>query len=678
MIPSKNSKKGQVTVFIIVGIIILFITGLFLYLRRERLTGALSPLQLQAEEIPVEFRPVNSLIEDCLYQTAKEGLIKLGERGGFIDLVGNGIVTKADPVNSDAVKFETSSDFSVPYWWYLKSDNRCSGNCQFDIIPDNRLFLTKGQNRISIESQLEDYINQNLMTCLNNFQELKNQGFVIEEKGEINPTVSVTQNDVVAQLDYPLTARKTSSQDLENFYVRLPVNIMKIYDIAKTLTEMQGEYNVLEKHTLNIIEAHQGVDREKLPPFSKPKFRIGSEVTWDESQVGEKLKGALASDIQLLRVYGTRNYEPYSFPGNSLYDSLYNRGMLIQGTEDWSDVEARITYTPWWGLYLNLHCDAGKCRPESVMSDIFAIIGIQDYSFVYDISFPVLVELYDPFAFNNEGYRFQFFMESNIRENEPMKTEFSPTSALFLDSTMLCDENKRTSGNITINIKDELSGKPVPSVQVAHSSYQENCLIGEAGNGSFVGRFPVMLGGTVSFLANDYISFTQRFDTKRLMKKSGSVWILGEEANLTADEEAIVTLSKKEDLQEGDFSSSAVFYGNQSGNSEIKLSPGAYDISVSLFYNKPLRIPPSTRQYGDEEVPIPEFNMDQGFRIGGLSFNYTFTKADLQKDEITFYVLNPDIASIPEEQRVVEDLNIMGEVDELSQKYKGVLVPKFR
>jgi hypothetical protein len=282
-----------------------------------------------------------------------------------------------------------------------------------------------------------------------------------------------------------------------------------------------------------------------------------------------------------------------------------------------------------------------------------------------------------------------------------MKTEFSPTSALFLDSTMLCDENKRTSGNITINIKDELSGKPVPSVQVAHSSYQENCLIGEAGNGSFVGRFPVMLGGTVSFLANDYISFTQRFDTKldendeldvnlkpiitknftvtkRLMKKSGSVWILGEEANLTADEEAIVTLSKKEDLQEGDFSSSAVFYGNQSGNSEIKLSPGAYDISVSLFYNKPLRIPPSTRQYGDEEVPIPEFNMDQGFRIGGLSFNYTFTKADLQKDEITFYVLNPDIASIPEEQRVVEDLNIMGEVDELSQKYKGVLVPKFR
>lgn len=700
--PLGKNKKAQITVFIIVGIIILVIIGLYLAVRRETIKEEITPsLELAVEEVPSEFRPVTSLVENCLTQIAKEGLTKLGERGGFIDLVRNGIITKEDTTNSDAVQFSKGSDYSVAYWWHLRSDNECSGNCRFTIIPENELYLKKKSNKVSIESQLEDYINENLRSCLNNFQELQAQGFKVEEKGDVKATVTITQNDIIAYIDYPIQAEKAGTQDISKFFVRLPLNLGKIYDIAKSLTDMEGEYHFLERDVLNLLVGYSGVDRNKLPPISDTKFRIGDIVTWEKSKVKENIINLLKSNIQLLQVYGTRNYRPYTFPGNSLLESLYNRGMLVPGSEEWYDLAIKFDYKDWWGIYFNLNCDGEICRPESVATDLFALIGIQNYNFVYDLSFPVEVEIYDPYAFNNQGYTFKFFLEGNIRANEPMETDFTPIEGIFLEATMLCDDNKRTSGDITINIKDYMTNEGIDEVQIAYSSYQENCLIGSTKNSTFKGKFPVMLGGTVSLLKDGYIAYSQRFDTKLdkedrlditlkpkltkkftvkkiLMKKYPYGWMLDGEADLREGEEALVTLTRKESLQEGDFATSALYLGNQTEPSEIEIAPGTYDITISLTYNKPIKIPQSTREYHDEKFTIQEFTLDEGFRVGGLTINYTFTKEALKNDEILFYVLNPDIIAVPEPQRVVEDLNIVSNVDELSQKYKGSLIPKFK
>jgi hypothetical protein len=477
---------------------------------------------------------------------------------------------------------------------------------------------------------------------------------------------------------------------------------MRIYDIAKTLTELEGEHHFIERDVLNLLVGYSGVDKKKLPPMSETKFKIGEMVTWQRSKVEENLKNILTSNIQLLQMYGTRNYEPYIFPGNSLLESLYNRGMLVPGSEDYSDLEVRFNYNPFWNIYFDLNCDGETCRPESVASDLFALIGIQNYNFVYDLSFPVEVELYDPYAFNNRGYRFKFFLEANIRQNDVMETEFTPIEGIFLITTMLCDDNKRTSGDITININDYITKEGLDNVQIAYSSYEESCLIGTTENGKFKGKFPVMLGGTVSFLKDNYIAYSQRFDTKldredtlniklkpkltkkfivkkRLMTKYGRVWSLGNETELREDEEAIVRLTRKGSLQEGDFSSFAIYPGNQTTQGEIEIAPGTYDIQIDLTYNKLIRIPSRRIRVDDKKYPLPEVNLslEDGFgRVGGLSINYTFTKEDLKKDQINFTVLNPDIVAIPESQRVIEDANYVLNVDELSQRYKGSLRPR--
>jgi len=700
--PLGRNKKAQITVFIIVGIIILAGVGLYTAVRREAIKEELAlGVELAIEEVPVEFRPVSSLVENCLTQIATEGLTKLGERGGFIDLVRYGINTREDNTNSDAVQFSQGSEYSVPYWWYLSSDNECGGNCQFSIIPEDRLCLRTKKCQPSIESQLEDYIEENLRSCLNNFKEVKEQGFKIEEKEGIEASVTVAENDIIAYVDYPIEAEKAGKEELSKFFVRLPLNIRRIYSIAKDLSEMEGQYHFLERDVLNLIVGFSDVDKNKLPPMSETKFRIGKMVTWRRSEVKENIKNMLISNIQLLQVYGTRNYEEYIFPGNSLLESLYNRGMLVPGSEEYSDLEVKFNYNPFWNIYFNLNCDGEICRPESVASDLFALIGIQNYNFVYDLSFPVEVEIYDPYAFNNRGYRFRFFLEGNIRANDVMETDFTPIEGIFLEATMLCDENKRTSGDITINVKDYITNQGIDDVQIAYSSYEENCLIGSSENGIFEGKFPVMLGGTVSFLKDGYISYSQRFDTKlgredrldialkpkltkkfivkkRLMTKYGNMWTWGSEAELREDEEALVMLTRKGSLQEGEFTTSAIYLGNQTTKGEIEIAPGTYDITINLMYNKPIKIPESIREYDDDKFTIQEFNLGEGFRVGGLSINDTFTKHDLKNDEIVFYVLNPDIAAVPESQRVVEDLNVVSNIDELSQKYRGSLIPKFK
>jgi len=701
--PLGKSKKAQITLFIIMGIIILAGVGIYTTLRKEEIKEQLIPeIELAIEEVPIEFRPVSSFIEDCLEETAGEGLTKLGERGGFIDLVKNDIVTTEEPTNSDAVQFSPGSEYSIPYWWYLSSDNKCDGNCKFTIIPEEKLYLKKKTNIPSIESQLGDYIKENLRSCLNDFNQLEAQGFRIEEKGDIEPEVTIAENDIVVYINYPIETEKTGKEELSKFFIRMPLNIKRIYNTAFLLTQMQGEHNFLERDVLNLLVGYSGVDKNKLPPMSDTKFRIGNIVTWQKSKVKENIENMLTPNIQLLQVYGTSNYEPYLFPGNSLLESIYNRGMLVQGSEDWSDLAIKFNYNPFWNIYFNLNCNGETCEPESIASDLFALIGVQQYNFVYDLSFPIEVEIYDPTAFNNQGYTFKFFLEGNIRNNDVMKTEFTPIEGIFIETTMLCDEDKRNSGDITINVNDYITNEPIDDVQIAYSSFEENCLIGSTKNGTFKGKFPVMLGGAISFLKEDYMAYSQRFDTKldkedslniklnpiltkkfivkkKLMEKLQYGWTFtGKETDLREDEEALITLTRKPSLQEADFTASVIYPGNQTTQGEIEMAPGTYDINIYLTYNKPIKIPASTREYDDEEFTIQEFNIEEGFRVGGLSINYTFTKEALKKDEITFYALNPDIIAIPESQRVVEDLNVVSNVDELSQKYKGSLTPKLK
>ncbi|MBI2139441.1 hypothetical protein HYU14_00840 [Candidatus Woesearchaeota archaeon] len=693
-----NGKRGQLTLFIVIGAVLLIGGAIYFSAREQAARQELQPFtQSLIQEVPSEFAPVQAFVDRCLGQTAREGLQILGEHAGFISLLENNINARDDATNADAVPLARGSEYAIPYWWYLKSGNGCAANCEFSMVPGNKLFLRKTPGKASIEGQLEEYINANINDCLADFREIKAQGFNVSPKRSPRSAVTIYLGQMGIRLDFPLEVTKEAARELSDFLISLPLDFAKVYNTASRLAAMQADMKFLEKHTLNLITAFSGLDRNKLPPFADVRPSFGPKVTWSESQSMERFKNnVLPPNIQLLKVFGAKNYEPYPFFTDPLLDSLYNRGMLIPGTANYSSLEITFEYNPFWNIYFDIDCNGDSCEPETFQENFITGIILQQYNFVYDISFPVKVTIRDTEAFNGEGYLFTFFLEANIRQNDPMPSAYSRIEALQPSgNSQFCDSDKKTSGEITIEAKDSVSEQPIPEVQVIISTGTENCLIGTTDEeGKLVSQFPVAFGPVVSFTKPGFIGYSQRIEPRVDKKQFLSIalnpkvaksfeiqkrlrtrqpgqkdWEIGSIANLSRYEEATIILTRLSGLQEQDYTTGSAYVVNLTELPTIDIAPGKYEVRIMLLDSRNLSIPQKKIKVKDESFTLPEIGLGEGFKTGGALYNFTFTKYNLQKDKLVFYVLNPDILAIPEPQRTLDDLDELTNVDQASARY---------
>ena len=706
------SSKAQATVFMIIGIIALIATGTFLYVREQSLKEEIAPgIRIALEKVPTEFDPVKSFVTTCLEDTSVKGLKLIGKQGGYISLdssySGQTFSLSQDPVNSDAVEFAPGSGLKIPYWYYLSSQNDCQ-KCKFE---SKRPDLKEGQN--SIQSQLSKYIENNLDGCIENFNALKERGFVIGA-GNKNVETSVTENDVVVVLDYSLNAEKGDvKSSISQFFVVLPVNLQKIYALATTITNFQMQNRFLEKAAINLISVFSGVDKERLPPLTDTRFEFGSATNWIKTEVRDKVTSLLMSYISLFQVYNTGNYERNVFP-SQLKQSLYDDFIVPAVDETYSDLEASFTYLDFWPIYFDLNCNGEFCEPESASSDILPAVGIQRYSFAYDISFPAYVEIKDPAALGGRGYAFNFFLEANLRNNEPLPVDFEPLQlpAVSLGS-LLCDLSNRNSGDVAISVKDKGSSKPLDDVQITYTVTGETCFIGATDeSGALTAKFPTgAAGGVVHFIKDDYLKKALPFDgnsekknidvkiepintkniviKKKKITKTQNGWqFLDQPFDLNPKEEAILTLKRNSPLQDEEYTTGASFTLSQP--SEINIAPGSYEAAITLMLKDKLVIPERKIKTGDAltnliagagEYTIPgvEFSEENPFPSGGLRLNVTLNAADLENyDTIVFYAVSPALQDIPESSRVIEDLQESNRIEYYSNIYRLALKPAFQ
>src|SRR3989338_3571294 len=155
-------------------------------------------------------------------------------------------------------------------------------------------------------------------------------------------------------------------------------------------------------------------------------------------------------------------------------------------------------------MYFDLNCKGERCVPSSANS-LISFFGIQQYRFAYDMSFPVMVEVQDPFALNGQGYTFSFFLEGNIRNTKPMPADFAPLErASLTERSLLCDT--RTSGNVSVDVVSASAKKPVEDAQVLYTIIGESCFIGATdADGTLKEKFPVGVGGVINVIKDGYI-----------------------------------------------------------------------------------------------------------------------------------------------------------------------------
>tara|TARA_Y100000310_G_C20699691_1_gene828584 strand:- start:920 stop:3007 length:2088 start_codon:yes stop_codon:yes gene_type:complete len=694
----RRNRKGQVTLFVVIGI--LLVVGALVIFTVSDVTES-RDLQQNIVDVPVEFQPIKNFVDNCIIRVATEGLERIGFQGGYIDPLAAGLKLGVESTSSEVVEHPPGSKSFVPYWWFMESSNDCEGNCVF---TSKRPALYREDGDPSIESELDNFVNDNLKDCLEDFSALAESGIKVNELGDIKTTTTVTDSNVNVKVDYPLEIIQESSTKIDEFLVVIPLNLKRIYEQATSLTNLQIDQHYLEKVVRNLIVAFSDVDETKLPPTSDMEFKFGSTVHWLHSTVKKQIEGTLGIYTQAIQVFNSKNYKEVSIPGEPRREAWYNKGMLVPASPDVENVNVYYNYLDWWDFYFDLNCGGEVCIPESIGTDLLPVVGIQRYKFQYDISHPVLVEIDDPDALNDRGYKFQFMLESNIRNNQPMTSEFVQLEGLEVrQNSQLCDFNKRNSGNISIKVVEQGTTIGVDGVQVVFTAGRESCFIGETDfNGSLVEKFPVSGGAHISFLHPEYLKrtefifpkyevddavFTQLqketdidIEVKKfaLIKENGFWNIKQQEQEIGEDENVNLIFTRIGLENDGAYSVIGDYRAGE--ESQLRLYPGLYELQANLISDKDFafskEICTKPGFFDCEEKENFEISFNDSMVMGGALLNVTITPDMLTQDTITFYVLQPDFEQTSEDELGLEDLDIFTQIDTYTTIYLSALQPK--
>jgi hypothetical protein len=218
-------KKSQITLFIILGILILFVM-IFFFMLLDTESGLRQKLR-QTQEVPLSQTSVQVQMESCIRQQAEQVLLLMGVGGGNFDFV----ITE----NSSQVRMKT--------------------------------FYQKGKNITPALEDLERTMEQALTLMVPDcVVGLELPGMTIEE-GEPSPDVVFAEEDVFISLRYPLKIEGGDvSANLDKFVVRVPVRMQHLYEIANEIVQLtlqepnQIDYAALAKYDILIQYIPQGKD----------------------------------------------------------------------------------------------------------------------------------------------------------------------------------------------------------------------------------------------------------------------------------------------------------------------------------------------------------------------------------------------------------------------------------
>jgi len=195
------NKKGQVTVFIIIGILILVGVSILIFFNGE------NEIMDDPSLNNFDRDSVNKFVQLCIDSTTLEGIKFISLRGGFFQV-------PRPSINLFNV-------FEVPFYYFFDQKRDFS-----ESIFSNQLSL---------------YIEDNLNNCLKNFSVLKSQGYLIE-LGNLQSECSINEKDLTINLDYPLIiSNEDHIEKFENFQSKLSINLNPLFSTVEKILEIQSK-----------------------------------------------------------------------------------------------------------------------------------------------------------------------------------------------------------------------------------------------------------------------------------------------------------------------------------------------------------------------------------------------------------------------------------------------------
>jgi hypothetical protein len=421
------NRKAQLTLYIIIGIIILLAAFLIIYFTYGARKAEVERAIPEVSTLPLGYRTAELYITDCLELTAETALREMGAHGGYISIYDpNKYDSEKDfninvfePVNSDVVPMDKMGQNLVPYWWHVKTPYGCGAEEPCFATQENIPTIEE------MELQLNAYIEQNLPECLQEFKDLRAQGFEIREMEEdgMKVTSKILLENVIFYLDYPLEIKKGAEEvEAKTFTKSLDLNFRQIYNQAFTISfdEMNGQ-RLENSVMLNLISVYSGAEFDRLPPIAATTAGYDI-VMWPKVLVEMKVKDLLKLYIPFIKINGTANAKQITDP-DPVVQGVFS-SLLFNMFENYTfpDTDINYYFLDWpIEFHITPPAGAGVLKPKSYKTEypfgLWQPSQRNFYEFFYDVSFPVVIEIYDKSAFGGKGYSFFFALEGNILDN---------------------------------------------------------------------------------------------------------------------------------------------------------------------------------------------------------------------------------------------------------------------
>ncbi len=436
------NKKGQLTIFIILAIIIVLgIIGYFL------LSSTFTP-----SKIPTTFEPVYNAFLQCIQDKTATGIDILESQGGYIEL-------PAFEAGSGYSPFGSQLDFvgnPIPYWYYVSGNNIAK-----EQVP----------SRSFMEEELANYIKKNMRDCYyGNYYE---QGFEINQGDpDVEVTIRKESVDVEVQMNLGIT-KSEESVYLKSFNKEINSQLGALYDAAIEVYNHEQSDLFLEEYALDVLHLYAPVDGAEI---------TCSPMVWNGNEVFTNLRNALEANTNALKTQRGEYTLNDDIDKYFVVDFDAGKNVRFLSSANWS---MAFEVAPAEGGILI----ANPAGPQQALG----IIGLcyVNYHFVYDVKYPVLIQVYEG------DETFQFPMAVIIDNNQPR--ESLKTSAVEYEDEQFCEY-----ANTRFEIKTyDLQSNPVEA-DIFYECFSEKCKIGKTQGGSLTTGFPQCVNGKIIATAQGY------------------------------------------------------------------------------------------------------------------------------------------------------------------------------
>jgi len=518
-----KNKRGQVTIFIIIAIVLIAGFAIFLTLRNT----------VTIDNLPASIAPVHTSFLSCIEEYSLVGIDILESQAGYIE------VPDFEP-GSSYMPFSNQLDFlgnPVPYWYYVSGNN-----IQKEQVPTIN----------NIEEQLENYIEERIWDC--NLESYYDEGFQIN-LGEPRAKVNIQDKKVQVELDMNLAIEiGEDSAIVKDHSVAVDSELGALYDSAKEIYNYEQDNLFLEEYGIDVLRLYAPVDGTELR--CSPKI-------WNAEDVFSELREAIEANTGALKTNG-KSDDYFNIDVSVPYDVRFLNSQNwvysyeVNPSEDVALVAEPVGNQPGLGII-------GFCYVT--------------YHFVYDIKYPVLVQVY------SGDEIFQFPLAVVIQGNKPR--EALDGSAVAVEVPELCIYK-----NTLVSVRTYDTNLNSIETEVSYECLGTTCNIGSTSGGTLNEDFPQCVNGYIRVSAEGYndarvlYSTTEAGSVSLVLDKLYNTNIELNLENTIYNGNAIISFVSDDNVK-------TISYPNQK---TVDLSEGNYEIQVQVYEDVSLKLAATTTE----------------------------------------------------------------------------------